>query len=73
MMEQVLTGETLDPLLYLSSSLFLLGCGLLVLRLQPLLLRIIFRLGKTGWRPVPTWLSWRASGGRGGRNLSCCL
>ena len=53
MMEQVLTGETLDPLLYLSSSLFLLGCGLLVLRLQPLLLRIIFRLGKNRMAPGP--------------------
>lgn len=53
MMEQVLTGETLDPLLYLSSSLFLLGCGLLVLRLQPLLLRMIFRVGKNRMAPGP--------------------
>lgn len=53
MMEQVLTGETLDPLLYLSSSLFLLGCGLLVLRLQPLLLRLIFRIGKNHMSPGP--------------------
>jgi len=53
MMEQVLTGETLDPLLYLSSSLFLLGCGLLVLRLQPLLLRLIFRIGRNRMAPGP--------------------
>ncbi len=53
MMEQVLTGETLDPLLYLSSSLFLLGCGLLVLRLQPFLLGIIFRLCKNRMAPGP--------------------
>ena len=52
MMEQVLTGETLDPLLYLSSSLFLLGCGLLVLRLQPLLLRLVFALGKKDMAPA---------------------
>ncbi len=52
MMEQVLTGETLDPLLYLSSSLFLLGCGLLVLRLQPLLLRLLFRVGRKHMAPA---------------------
>lgn len=52
MMEQVLTGETLDPLLYLSSSLFLLGCGLLALRLQPLLLRLFFMMGKKRMAPA---------------------
>lgn len=53
MMEQVLTGETLDPLLYLSSSLFLLGCSLLALRLQPLLLRLVFGLGRKRMAPAP--------------------
>ncbi len=52
MMEQVLTGETLDPLLYLSSSLFLLGCGLLALRLQPLFLQLIFGLGRKRMAPA---------------------
>lgn len=52
MMEQVLTGETLDPLLYLSSSLFLLGCGLLALRLQPLLLRLVFGIGRKRMAPA---------------------
>ncbi|MDE7224743.1 MAG: FtsX-like permease family protein [Acetatifactor sp.] len=52
MMEQVISGETLDPLLYLSSSLFLLGCGLLALRLQPLLLRLLFRIGKKRMTPA---------------------
>ncbi|MBQ8822142.1 MAG: FtsX-like permease family protein [Lachnospiraceae bacterium] len=42
MMQQVLMGEPLDPLLYLSSSLFLLGCGLLAVRIQPWILRLIF-------------------------------
>lgn len=51
-MEQVLTGETLDPLLYLSSSLFLLGCGLLALRLQPLLLSLLFRAGRKRMAPA---------------------
>lgn len=53
MMEQVMTGETLDPLLYLSSSLFLLGCGLMALRLQPLILQLIFRMGRKRMSPAP--------------------
>ncbi len=52
MMEQVLTGEALDPFLYLCSSLFLFGCGLLVLRLQPLILKILFSLGKKRYSPA---------------------
>lgn len=44
MMQQVLMGEPLDPLLYLSSSLFLLGCGLLAVRIQPWILKLIFLL-----------------------------
>lgn len=53
MMEQVMTGESLDPLLYLSSSLFLFGFGLLALRLQPLLLKLIFWMGKKRFSPAP--------------------
>ena len=52
MMEQVLTGESLDPLLYLSSSLFLFGFGLLALRIRPLLLKCAFVLGKKHFRPA---------------------
>lgn len=52
-MEQVLTGEALDPILYLCSSLFLFGCGLFALRLQPLLLKVIFALGKKRFSPAP--------------------
>ena len=52
MMEQVLTGESLDPLLYLSSSLFLFGFGLFALRLQPLILKFIFWLGKKYFKPA---------------------
>ncbi len=50
--EQVLTGESLDPLLYLSSSLFLCGCGLLAVRLQPLLLKLWFSLTRGFMRPA---------------------
>ena len=48
----VLQGKTLDPLLYLSSSLFIVGMGLLFLRLQPLVIRLIYLCGKKFWKPA---------------------
>lgn len=48
----VLAGEALDPLLYISSSLFILGLGLFFLRLQPVMVQLIYRLGKRFWRPA---------------------
>lgn len=50
--ENVLRGESLDPLLYLSSSLFIVGLGLLYLRLQPLLVQLIYLAGKKFWKPA---------------------
>lgn len=49
---QVADGASLDPMLYIYSSLFMLGFGLLVLRLLPLLIRLIFRVGKKSWSPA---------------------
>lgn len=48
----VLKGEALDPLLYLSSSLFIVGMGLLFLRLQPYVIKLIYGLGKSFWGPA---------------------
>lgn len=48
----VLMGKSLDPLLYLSSSLFVTGMGLLCLRLQPVIIKVIYLLGKRVWRPA---------------------
>lgn len=50
--EGVLSEQSLDPLLYICSSLFILGMGLLFLRLQPLLVKLIFILGKRFWHPA---------------------
>ena len=50
LVENVLMGEALDPLLYISSSLFIVGMGLLFLRLQPLLVQGIYALGRRFWR-----------------------
>ena len=52
LVENVLMGEALDPLLYISSSLFIVGMGLLFLRLQPLLVQGIYALGRRFWRPA---------------------
>ena len=49
---QVMEGQSLDPLLYVSSSLFILGMGLLFLRIQPWVIRLIYVLGKHFWRPA---------------------
>ncbi|MCQ2525269.1 MAG: ABC transporter permease [Lachnospiraceae bacterium] len=50
--EAVLNGKSLDPLLYLSSSLMIIGGGLLFLRLQPYLLKLIYNIGKKHWKPA---------------------
>lgn len=52
MTERVLSGESMDPLLYVSSSLFILGVGMLTLRLQRLLVRFIYWVGKNLWGPA---------------------
>lgn len=52
LVEDVLMGEALDPLLYISSSLFIVGLGLLFLRLQPLLVKGIYFLGRRFWHPA---------------------
>jgi len=41
----------MDPLLFLISTLFILGVGLLLLRLYPHLVRFVFRLGRRIWTP----------------------
>lgn len=50
--EKVLDGATLDPLLYYCSSLFMLGAGLLVLRILPWLIKLVFMFGKRWWSPA---------------------
>lgn len=52
LMENVLTGKPLDVLLYISSALFIVGMGMLYLRLQPLLVKLIYLAGKRFWHPA---------------------
>lgn len=46
------TDLTIDPLLFVISALFILGCGLLFLRLFPYIVQLIFSIGKNKWGPV---------------------
>ena len=48
----VMEGQTLDPLLYLSSSLFIVGAGLFFLRLQPIVIHLIYLIGRRFWKPA---------------------
>ena len=50
--QRVLSGESLDPLLFLSSSLFMIGAGLLMLRLIPLIEKLIYKIFEKKWSPA---------------------
>lgn len=50
--QSVMAGEPLDPLLYFSASLFILGVGLLFLRIQPLLIKLLFMIRKRSLSPA---------------------
>ncbi len=50
--EAVISGEALDPLLFLTSSLFILGAALLALRILPLIVKLVYRLGRKHWKPA---------------------
>ncbi len=52
MAANVIEEKSLDPLLYISSSLFIFGLGLLFLRLQPLIVKLIYSIGKKWWKPA---------------------
>ncbi len=52
LLQNVLLGEPLDPLLYVCSSLFIVGMGLLYLRLQPLLVKLVYLIGQKHWHPA---------------------
>ena len=48
---KVMNGDSLDPMLYFSSSIFILGAGLVALRIQPLIVKLLFKIGKKLWSP----------------------
>lgn len=50
--ENALKGKAATPLLYIDSSLFIIGAGLLLVRLQPYFIRLIYVIGKRFWGPA---------------------
>jgi len=46
------TQLVIDPMLFLISTLFILGVGLVILRIYPYVVRLIFTVGKNLWSPV---------------------
>ncbi|MBR3503167.1 MAG: ABC transporter permease [Clostridia bacterium] len=50
--QRVLEGASLDPLLFLSSSLFMLGAGLFAVRVLPFFVWLVFSLFKKLWSPA---------------------
>lgn len=48
---KVQAGAGLDPLIYLASSLFIIACGLFALRVIPLVVKLVYSIGKRWWSP----------------------
>ncbi len=51
LVQDMLEGKAIDPFLFICSSLFIISAGLVALRLQPLLIRVIFLIGRKYWKP----------------------
>ena len=49
--QKVAEGAGLDPLLFLCSSLFMIACGLLVFRIIPAVVWLVYNVGKKWWSP----------------------
>lgn len=49
LMKQMADNKGLDPMLYVSASLFILGGGFFMLRIVPLFIKLIYRIGKKHW------------------------
>ena len=54
--EQILLGQTLDPFLYFGATFFILGCGLLFLRLHPVFIHLIYQMRKK-WLSSASYMS----------------
>ena len=48
----VISGGQIDPIIFLDSSLFILGCGLFALRIIHLIINLIYKLGRNKWKPA---------------------
>lgn len=52
LMKDMMEGEPLDPFLLVCSSLFIISASLVSLRIQPLIIKIVYYTGRKFWRPA---------------------
>jgi putative ABC transport system permease protein len=50
--QQIIRGESMDPVLFLSSGIFMLGCGMVFLRLLKLVVKTMYHIGRKRWKPA---------------------
>ena len=65
--QDVLTGGKLDPLIFLDIVLFLVGMAALGVSINHLLVRLVYRLGRSRWR-VPSYAAFLQVIREGGRS-----
>lgn len=58
--QRVQMGEAIDPTLFLASSLFIISCSLLLTRLIPLLVKLVYHIGQKRW-PVEVYAAFLQS------------
>lgn len=49
---QIIGGGAIDPVIFLDSTLFILSCGLVLIRLTGYLVRLINKIGSKRWSPA---------------------
>ncbi len=52
LMTSMLEGDSIDPFLFICSSLFIISASLVGLRLQPLLIKLVYYIGRKAWKPA---------------------
>lgn len=52
LMFRVLSGESIDPMLFLCSSLFIISAGIVALRIQPVIVRLVYFISKKFLKPA---------------------
>lgn len=52
LMRSMLEGESIDPFLFICSSLFIISASMVGLRLQPLMIKLVYYIGRSRWKPA---------------------
>ena len=52
LMARTLSGESVDPMLFLCASLFIISAGLVALRIQPLIVKLVYVITKRFLKPA---------------------